>query len=70
MPERKCPICKGRMSSYGHDGLICIECGFVIQEPTVSGKSDVVWECSVQSYELFCPNYNCKINSGSLLTFR
>ena len=42
MSERKCPICKGRMTSYGYDGLVCIKCGFVIQGPIVSEKPDVV----------------------------
>jgi len=41
MPEQKCPVCKGRLSSYGYDGLICVNCGFVTQKPVVSEESDV-----------------------------
>jgi len=42
MIEYKCPICEGKMCWYGHDGLVCIKCGFVGQGPIFSGKLTVV----------------------------
>ncbi len=42
MVEYQCPLCTGRMVWYGHDGLVCIKCGFVGQGPMISGQLAVV----------------------------
>ena len=42
MSRNKCPMCKGIMVWYGYDGLVCIKCGFVGQEPVFSGRLFIV----------------------------